>query len=76
VENNDNVINKCHFVILRTKHEHLSLFQNLKNVYTGCLEIRELRIQNVKDPVELEKNLEKKFALPEEDIITLIVFNT
>jgi hypothetical protein len=30
----------------------------------------------VKDPVELEKYLEKKFALPEEDIITLIVFNT
>jgi hypothetical protein len=29
-----------------------------------------------KDPVELGKNLEKKFALPEEDISTLILFNT
>jgi hypothetical protein len=28
-----------------------------------------------KDPVELEKYLEKKFALPEEDISILIVFN-
>jgi hypothetical protein len=49
------------------------LYQNLKNVYTGCLTIlSEFRIQSVvvKDPVELEK-----FALPEEDIITLIVFN-
>jgi hypothetical protein len=26
-----------------------------------------------KDPVELEKYLEKKFALPEEDISTLIL---
>jgi hypothetical protein len=29
-----------------------------------------------KDPVELEKYLEKKFTLPEEDISTLILFNT
>jgi hypothetical protein len=29
-----------------------------------------------KDPVELEKYIEKKFALPEEDISTLILFNT
>jgi hypothetical protein len=29
-----------------------------------------------KDPVELEKYLEKKFALPKEDISTLILFNT
>jgi hypothetical protein len=28
-----------------------------------------------KDQVELEKYLEKKFALPEEDISTLIVFS-
>jgi hypothetical protein len=28
-----------------------------------------------KDPVELEK-YEKKFALPEEDVSTLILFNT
>jgi hypothetical protein len=43
--------------------------------HTGCLKIREFRIQSVvrKDPVELEKYLEKKFALPEEDISTLIV---
>jgi hypothetical protein len=29
-----------------------------------------------KDPVELEKYIEKKFALPEEDISILILFNT
>jgi hypothetical protein len=29
-----------------------------------------------KDPVELEKYLEKKFALPEEDISTLITITT
>jgi hypothetical protein len=29
-----------------------------------------------KDPVELEKYFEKKFALPEEDISTLILSNT
>jgi hypothetical protein len=29
-----------------------------------------------KDPEELEKYLEKKIALPEEDISTLILFNT
>jgi hypothetical protein len=47
-------------------------------VDTGCLKIREFQIQTVvgKDPVELEKYLEKKFALPEEDISTLILFNT
>jgi hypothetical protein len=52
----------------------LSLFRN----HTGCLKIREFRIQSVvgKDPVELEKYLEKKIALPEEDISTLILFNT
>jgi hypothetical protein len=42
--------------------------------YIECLKIRdEFRIQSVvgKDLVELEK-----FALPEEDISTLILFNT
>jgi hypothetical protein len=29
-----------------------------------------------KDPVELEKYFGKKFALPEDDISTLILFNT
>jgi hypothetical protein len=29
-----------------------------------------------KDPVELEKYFEKKIALPEEDISTVILFNT
>jgi hypothetical protein len=29
-----------------------------------------------KDPVELEKYLEKKIAFPEEDISTLILFKT
>jgi hypothetical protein len=29
-----------------------------------------------KDPMELEKYLEKKFALPEEDMSILILFNT
>jgi hypothetical protein len=29
-----------------------------------------------KDPVDLEKYLEKKIALPEEDMSTLILFNT
>jgi hypothetical protein len=45
---------------------------------TGCLKIREFRIQSVvgKDPVELEKYIEKKIALPKEDISTLISFNT
>jgi hypothetical protein len=39
--------------------------------YTGWLKIREFRIQSVvgKDPMELEKYLEKKIA-PEEDIST------
>jgi hypothetical protein len=47
------------------------------HIYTGCLKIREFRIQSVvgKDPVELEKYLEKKIALPEEHISTLILFN-
>jgi hypothetical protein len=38
-------------------------------MYTGCLKIREFRIRSVvgKDPVELEKYLEKKIALPKED---------
>jgi hypothetical protein len=46
--------------------------------HTGCFKIREFRIQSVvgKDPVELEKYLEKKFALPDEHISTLILFNT
>jgi hypothetical protein len=46
--------------------------------YTGCLKIREFRIQSVvgKDSVELEKYLKKKFPDPEEDISTLILFNT
>jgi hypothetical protein len=48
------------------------------NQHTGGLKIREFRIQSVvgKDPVELEKYLEKKYALSEEDISTLILFNT
>jgi hypothetical protein len=29
-----------------------------------------------RDPVKLEKYFEKKIALPEEDISTLILFNT
>jgi hypothetical protein len=29
-----------------------------------------------KDPVDFEKYLEKKIALPEEDMSTLILFNT
>jgi hypothetical protein len=42
--------------------------------YIGCLKIRKSRIQSV---VELEKYLEKIFfALSEEDISTLILFNT
>jgi hypothetical protein len=43
-------------------------------IHTGCLKIREFRIQSVvaKNPVELEKYLEKKIALPEEDISILI----
>jgi hypothetical protein len=55
-----------------------SSFDYLLNIYTGCVKIREFRIQSVvgKDPVELEKYSEKKFALPEEDISTLILFNT
>jgi hypothetical protein len=34
----------------------------ITNKYTGCLKIREFRIQSVvgKDPVELEKYIEKK----------------
>jgi hypothetical protein len=37
-----------------------------------CLKIRKFRIQSVvgKDAMELEKYLEKKIALPEEDIST------
>jgi hypothetical protein len=46
--------------------------------YTGCLKIHEFRIQRVvgKDPVELEKYLEKKIAFPEEDTgcLKMIVF--
>jgi hypothetical protein len=48
----------------------ITLFEkkNLNVEYTGCLKIREFRIQSVvgKDPVELEKYLEKKIAFPEE----------
>jgi hypothetical protein len=46
--------------------------------HVSCLKIREFRIQSVvgKDPVEFEKYLEKKFALPKEDIGRLILFNT
>jgi hypothetical protein len=36
----------------------------------------ELQSMVGKDPVELEKYLEKKIALPEEDISTSILFNT
>jgi hypothetical protein len=41
-------------------------------LYTGCFKIDEFRIQSVvgKDP------LRKKIALPEEDISTLILFNS
>jgi hypothetical protein len=51
------------------------LLNYLKKYYTGCLKIREFWIQSVvrKDPVELEKYLEKKIRLPEEDISTLIL---
>jgi hypothetical protein len=47
-------------------------------LYTGCLKIREFRIQSVvgKDPVELEKYLEKKIALPEEDILQRVHLQT
>jgi hypothetical protein len=47
-------------------------------MYTGCLKIREFRIQSVvgRDPVELAKYSEKKIRSPEEDISTLILFNT
>jgi hypothetical protein len=47
-------------------------------MHTGCLKISEFRIQSMigKDLVELKKYLEKNFALPEEDISTLILFNT
>jgi hypothetical protein len=50
----------------------------LRGGSTGCLKIRKFRIQSVvgKDPVELEKYFEKKFALPEEILSTLILFNT
>jgi hypothetical protein len=46
--------------------------------YTGCLKTLEFRIESVvgKDPVELEKYLEKKIAIPEADISTLILFST
>jgi hypothetical protein len=56
----------------------LSITKFLIKYYTGYLKIREFRIQSVvgKDPVELEKYLEKKIGLPEEDISTLILFNT
>jgi hypothetical protein len=40
-----------------------------------CLKIREFRIQRVVGK-ELEKYLGKKIAIPEEDISTLILFNT
>jgi hypothetical protein len=54
------------------------VFDSTRSDYTGCHKIREFRIQSVigKDPVELEKYLEKKFTLPEEDISILILFNT
>jgi hypothetical protein len=44
--------------------------------HTGCLKIREFRIQSMvgKDPVELEKFFEKNIR-SEEDISTLILFN-
>jgi hypothetical protein len=45
-------LEQCRFVIVPIK----------TNMYTGCLKIREFRIQSVvgRDPVELEKYLEKK----------------
>jgi hypothetical protein len=62
-----------HRTIVLVRH-----FLNTPVYYTGCLKICKFPIQSVvgKDPVELEKYLEKKIALPEEDIITLILFNT
>jgi hypothetical protein len=61
-------------VVLEQNSERMMYFQffvkNVGYVSTGCLKIRVFRIQSVvrKDPVELEKYLEKKIALPEEDI--------
>jgi hypothetical protein len=55
---------------LRQRHYNLHSLHNinlysiyLEQIYTGCLKIRKFRIQSVvgKDPVELEKYLEKKF---------------
>jgi hypothetical protein len=56
----------------------VSFFCFLYLYCTGCLKIREFRIQSVlgKDSEEFEKYLEKKIALPEEEISTLILFNT
>jgi hypothetical protein len=61
------IIFKCMYYLVKDRLE-----------YTGCFKIREFRIQSVvgKDPVEFEKYFEKKFAFPEEDISTLILFNT
>jgi hypothetical protein len=67
------------FLFAATHYTYCNNFSisNFENNYTGCLKIREFRIQSVvgKDPVELEK-YEKKIALPEEDISTLTLFNT
>jgi hypothetical protein len=48
----------------------ITMFVVSLSFYTGCLKIREFRTHSVvgKDPVKLKKYLEKKFALPEEDI--------
>jgi hypothetical protein len=66
------------FLLLFHTKSNTKVSRKIMMYYTGCLKIREFRIQSVvgKDPVEREKYLEKKFALPEEDISTLILFNT
>jgi hypothetical protein len=52
--------------VWRYGHYHIKIYKE------NIIESQNLRIQSVvgKDPVELEKYLEKKIALPEEDIST------
>jgi hypothetical protein len=71
--------NLCVYVLVCFLHSfQKSSAPFIINPYTGCFKTGEFRIQSVvgKDPVELEKYLGKKIALPEEDINTLILFNT
>jgi hypothetical protein len=71
--------NLCVYVLVCFLHSfQKSTASFFINLYTGCFKTGEFRIQSVvgKDPVELEKYLGKKIALPEEDISTLILFNT